>query len=422
MDNIDYDQLLTCCGEIGLRLLDSGAETYRVEDTVRRLLAAYGAEGNVFAIPTCLIVSVTDPEEKGHTWMRRLDTVKGADIEAIEQYNALSRSVCANRPALSELPALTEAAAAGCRQYQPAVIMLGYCICGAFFALFFQGGLAEALVAAAACLFTGLFVIWLDRLKVNFFFRTASAAVVLGAVIYAFRAVGVPVDTGVADIGALMVLVPGMIFTNFMCDLITGDSLSGTSTFIRAVLTAAAIALGVGLSLTVFQLLGLPTDGYSVNMNYSPAMQCLLAAIACLGCCIMYNSHGGGTPLCCLGSALGWAVYLAGGLLVESIYLRYLMASIVVSIYSEILARWRKYPTTGYRVVSFFPLVPGARIYYAMYYAIQGEGALFLEAAVQALGMAACLALGTLLVTTVVHTYGNWKSGTARPKDSQKIP
>lgn len=45
-----------------------------------------------------------------------------------------------------------------------------------------------------------------------------------------------------------MVLVPGLVFTNFMCDLITGDMVSGLSTFVRAVLTATAIAIGTGVA------------------------------------------------------------------------------------------------------------------------------------------------------------------------------
>lgn len=50
--------------------------------------------------------------------------------------------------------------------------------------------------------------------------------------------------------------------------------------------------------------------------------------------------------------------------------------------------RVRKYPITAYLVVSFFPLVPGSYIYYAMYYAIQGQRQLFLESGIQALGLA----------------------------------
>ena len=41
---MDYDKLLNLGVELGRRLMDSGAEIYRVEESVGRLLRAYGLE------------------------------------------------------------------------------------------------------------------------------------------------------------------------------------------------------------------------------------------------------------------------------------------------------------------------------------------------------------------------------------------
>ena len=122
--------------------------------------------------------------------------------------------------------------------------------------------------------------------------------------------------------------------------------------------------------------------------------------------------------LCCLGGALGWAVYLAMGMVTGSIYLRYLVAGIAIAAYAEAMARVRKYPITAYLVVSFFPLVPGSYIYYAMYYAIQGQRQLFLESGIQALGLASCLAIGTLLVSTTVRTCVTWRRERRMKRDT----
>ena len=73
------------------------------------------------------------------------------------------------------------------------------------------------------------------------------------------------------------------------------------------------------------------------------------------------------------------------------------------------MARVRKFPITAYLVVSFFPLVPGSYIYYTMYYAIQGQRQLFMETGLQTIGLAACLAIGVLLVSTTVASWTNWK-------------
>lgn len=67
---MDYDKLLNLGVELGRRLMDSGAEIYRVEESVERLLQAYGLEPQIFAIPNCLIVSVTTPQ--GHPITRHV--------------------------------------------------------------------------------------------------------------------------------------------------------------------------------------------------------------------------------------------------------------------------------------------------------------------------------------------------------------
>jgi uncharacterized membrane protein YjjP (DUF1212 family) len=407
---MDYEQLLDGCAQVGCRLLAAGAEIYRVEDTVGRLLSAYGVHGDVFALPNTLIVTLTDGAGEMHTCLRRTGPVSGTDIEVIERFNALSRKVCADRPDPAQLPRLVEETASQCRTYSTLTTLVGYFLGGFFFTLLFSGGLLDALVGGIAATLSSLCVMALGQLRVNFFFQTMAAAMVLGVAAYGLCALGLPVNMEVTMIGALMVLVPGLIFTNFLCDLITGDALSGVSTFIRAILTATALAVGAGAALALFQALGLSVEGTGQIVQYGALAQLGIAFLACAGFAIMYNVHGwGGATLCCLGGALGWAVYLAFGVVTDSTYLRYAVAAVCIAAYAEVMARLRKYPITAYLVVSYFPLVPGSYIYYAMYYAIQGQRQLALESGIRALGLAACIATGTLFVTTCVRTYATWK-------------
>ncbi len=402
---MDYDKLLDAVSRTGCRMLAAGAEIYRVEDTVRRLLAAYGVEGEAFAIPNCLIISLVDPTGGSHTRMCRPEALPSTDIETIERYNAMSRAVCAAPPEPERLPALVEETAGKIRRYPLWAIFGGYFVGALFFALLGGGGWAEGLAAGIAGLLAGVCVAALDRRRANFFFKTVAAAFVMGAAIYLLRAAGLPINVDVAASGSLMVLVPGLVFTNFMCDLITGDPLSGTSTFIRAVLTATAIAVGTGLALSLMRAAGLPVEGVGQARSYGAAVQCLLAFLGCAGFCLIYNIHDFGAVLCCLGGALGWAVRLAVGLWTDSLYVSYLAAAVAIAVYAEIMARMRKFPITGYLVVSFFPLVPGVYIYNTMNYGIQGKSALFLESGVRTIALAACLAMGTLLVSTTVRTF-----------------
>lgn len=69
---LDYDKLLCLTAEIGYQLMESGAEIYRVEESIQRLLTAYGVpHPDPFVIPNCIIVSFRTPEGKSLTQVRR---------------------------------------------------------------------------------------------------------------------------------------------------------------------------------------------------------------------------------------------------------------------------------------------------------------------------------------------------------------
>ena len=82
---MDYDRLLNLTTDLGYQLMASGAEIYRVEESMHRVLNAYGLERpEVFAIPNCIIVSVTTPQGHPITRMRRIPG-HGTDIELLER-------------------------------------------------------------------------------------------------------------------------------------------------------------------------------------------------------------------------------------------------------------------------------------------------------------------------------------------------
>ena len=136
-DNLDYDQLLDGCSEIGVQLVRFGGEIQRAEDTVRRLFAAYGLEGEVFAVPNCVWASVRTPDGRIHARMRRVPSITN-NIEGIERLNDLSRRLCAKPPAdPALLREYCRETVEGLPSY-PAALVLGGYFFGAFsFALFF---------------------------------------------------------------------------------------------------------------------------------------------------------------------------------------------------------------------------------------------------------------------------------------------
>lgn len=126
-------------------------------------------------------------------------------------------------------------------------------------------------------------------------------------------------------------------------------------------------------------------------------LPCIYAFLACAGFCLVFNIHGPGILICCFGGALGWLVYLLSSLLSPNVILCFLLASIVITLFSEIMARVRRCPVTGYLIIALLPLVPGGGIYEAMLHCVHGDTQLFLSALVRTFGIAGALALGAVL-------------------------
>lgn len=131
------------------------------------------------------------------------------------------------------------------------------------------------------------------------------------------------------------------------------------------------------------------------------------AFAACIGFAVIYNIHGPGILICALGGALGWLAYLLAAPL-ESDISQTLVSAIVIAAYSEVMARIRRCPVTGYLLVAIFPLVPGGGVYYTMEHAVNGENQAFLDSFLHTLGLAGAIAVGVLLVSSLVRMWGSF--------------
>lgn len=131
----------------------------------------------------------------------------------------------------------------------------------------------------------------------------------------------------------------------------------------------------------------------------------LFAFLCSAAFAIIYNVYGLGILVCAFGGALGWLSYLLSAPLLQSDIGQMFIAAVVISIYAEVMARIRKFPVTGYQMVAALPMVPGGGIYYTMEHAINGEIDAFLASFLHTLGLAGAIAVGVLLVSSVVRMY-----------------
>jgi len=148
-----------------------------------------------------------------------------------------------------------------------------------------------------------------------------------------------------------------------------------------------------------------------VDILTSYILPCVWAFWACVGFGVVFNIHGFGIFICGFGAGLGWLVYLLAMALGSGDILAAFVSAMFIGAYSEIMARIRRCPVTGYLQVALLPLVPGSGIYYAMVHCVAGETQLFLSTLLHTFGVAAALSVGAMLASSILRAllpYVRW--------------
>lgn len=253
---MDHDALLNLATDLGYGLLESGAEIYRVEESIQRLLHAYGIQqADPFVIPNCIIVSFTTPAGEVCTQVRRMPS-HGTDVDLLERYNDLCRRLCQDPPPLPVARERLDAIGKTRRTYPLPLLLSAYFVATGSFCLLFGGSLPDALCSGLCGLSIGLALTAMTHLGANLFFKS-----ILGAALSAFLALSL-VSLGLGEhyqliiIGALMALVPGIMFTNAIRDIMAGDMVAGITKIADSLLVGVAIALGTAFALGLAQLFG----------------------------------------------------------------------------------------------------------------------------------------------------------------------
>ena len=396
---MDYYLLTDLTARIAYHLALSGAETFRIEETMRRIIGAYGIECQAFAIPNCVMVSLEAANGKPLMVMKRVG-FHGNDLEAVEKLNALSRRICAETPAPEVAAQWLKETLAGRRTYSVAAYYLGNFLGAAGFCPVFGGTMRDSLWAGLMGLIIGFVTRQMDRWETNPFFSTITAAFAMAVPAYLAAGFHLIDNVDAVIIGSLMILVPGLLITNSMRDIIYGDTNSGINRIVQVLLSALAIAMGTAAAWQVTSgVYGITASAGSAS--YPAWAQAIMIFIACTGFFILFNVHGWGSFLCAFGGVVTWMAYLLLRELGVGIYGMNFFASVIAAIYSEVMARSRKYPVTSYLVISSIPLLPGAGIYYTMSFGLEGNMQAALQKGLETAGIAGSIAVAILLVSTV---------------------
>ncbi len=398
---MEYNALMNLVSEIGSRLAMAGAETYRIEESVIRILNAYGLTAKVYSVPNSLIITILVPDGPPITQLCRVDR-RGNDLDAVEQYNNLSRRICAEVPPPQQALQWLQHTEKARKRYSLPMTLLGHILVAGGFCVFFGGSLKDCLCASLCGLLLGLVTHCLNKVNTNTFFREIAAAFIMAFCAYTLGALGIADNVDTVVIGPLMLLVPGLLFTNALRDIIFGDTNSGINRIVEVLLIAAAVALGTAAAWNLNVSLWGPLTVTSL-LSYGPILTCLVSFVACAGFVIVFNIHGYGNLLCALGGSIAWGAYCIALHFGCADLLCYFIATVTAAIFAETMARVRKYPAISYLVISLLPLIPGAGIYHTAQQAVQGNMDGFISYGYKTLAIAGAMAVGILLVSTIVR-------------------
>ncbi|WP_404455647.1 threonine/serine exporter family protein [Oceanobacillus kapialis] len=232
------------CMLAGKIMLESGAETYRVEDTMTRIAAAFGlTEAESYATPTGINFS-TDSHDASH--FRRISK-RSTDLHKIAQVNSISRQISEGgidpREALLHLKGLSSTS----NVYPYWLQIAAAALVSGSFAIMFGGQLLDFLPAFFAGGVGLAAMIGFEKLVETRFFAEFFASFIIGLLAIGCLHFSFGVNLDKIIIGAVMPLVPGLHITNAVRDLMAGHLVAGVSKGVEAMLTAFAIGAGVAV-------------------------------------------------------------------------------------------------------------------------------------------------------------------------------
>lgn len=245
---------LSVAADAGRFILESGGETYRAEEAVTALCAAWGLEeAECFATPTGIMASAAYPDGRPQAVVRRVSR-RSVDLRRIALISdAVGAAALGKADPDSFSLSLQEIASNV--PYPYAGALLAAAAAAAFFALLFGGTPRDA----AAAFFVGA------GIKVAAGYSTARrfpdfivnivGGFVAAALSYLAVELGLAENLDKTVIGAIMLLVPGLATVNAIRDTIAGDLVAGVARLAEALMAAAALSIGTGFALSLAAVL-----------------------------------------------------------------------------------------------------------------------------------------------------------------------
>lgn len=243
---MDGEKVLDAVIDVGMGILVSGGEVSRVEDSVKRMLLAYGIKKvDVFTITSVINVTIHTETGRIYTNTRRIKRTE-LNLKRLDMLNSLSRFICDNKPEPEKIKKRLKRIMVY-EEYSLLVKNISYAVVSFSFCKIGDGNFIECVISGLLGIILINTVKLFERLDVNKLVALIGASFICGMMgrvgAYIFS-----VDASKIAVGNIMLLVPGLTVTNALRDLITGDTMAGILHFCDGILIATCLVLGFVLA------------------------------------------------------------------------------------------------------------------------------------------------------------------------------
>lgn len=239
----------------GAIMLANGAEIYRVEDTVERIIRSKKSikDVDVWCSFNVIIISFSYEGEILSN-LRRVKN-RSNNLYYVDKVNTFSRKFSNGEYSLYEAAVEID----NIKKSQGLATkykILGATLAAGAYSILLGAGIADILASFFVGWIGYLFSLYLEENKLNYFVVHFFYGNLVSFISLLFDQ-WMGISSNVVVISAMMAFVPGIMITNAVRDMLSGDTISGLTAATMGILISTALALGVAIPIGIFNALGL---------------------------------------------------------------------------------------------------------------------------------------------------------------------
>lgn len=250
---LDVKRVVDMAMHAGKILLKNGGEIFRVEETIKRICGRFHVNHvDIFSMSHGIFVSAENENGEAYTKVNHVP-LSSSHLGIVAEVNELSREISAGRVKLEEAEERLEKI----EKIPPKKRWFQYMAAGlasGTFALMLGSSVPEAVAAFLIGFLSYVWVLFAGKHNLSKIIVNIVGGVIMTVLALAFMHMPfLPILTldGMM-VGAIMPMIPGVAFVNAIRDIADTDFLSGLVRMIDALLVFVYIAIGVGVTLSIY--------------------------------------------------------------------------------------------------------------------------------------------------------------------------